>query len=57
MAENKNCIDKVIEALEAHYNKTSRNRTMEYTYGYFDALAILKELSTKNDTACKCKAV
>ena len=57
MPENKNCIEKAVKALEEHYPMNARNRTMEYTYGYFDALAVLKSLSAQNDKSCKCRVV
>jgi len=38
-------IDIVIKTLQEHYAKTQEGKSMDYTYGYMDALAILKEIA------------
>ena len=35
-----------IRALEDHYREYGQGRGLEYTYGYMDALAVLRECAT-----------
>ena len=43
MAENKKIIDAAIKALEDYYVENGNNHDLQYTFGYFDALAALKD--------------
>jgi len=40
-----NVIEILIRALEEYYTEYGESRSMEYTYGYMDALGILRKLS------------
>lgn len=37
-------LDVVIELLKDYYAKNCKDRTMEYTYGFMDALAVIEEM-------------
>jgi len=37
-------LDVVIELLKEYYAENCKNRPMEYTYGFMDALAYLEEM-------------
>ena len=43
MAENKKIIDAAIQALEDYYVENGQGRDMKYAFGFFDALAALKD--------------
>ena len=38
-------IDILIATLQDHYAKHKDGKSLEYTYGYMDALAVLEEIS------------
>ena len=40
-----NVIEIVVKMLEDYYTEYSKGRTMEYTYGFMDALAAVRGLS------------
>lgn len=40
---NNHCVEGAISALEKFYLESGRERTMEYTYGFLDALSVVKE--------------
>ena len=40
-----NVIEILIRVLEEYYTEYGESRSMEYTYGYMDALGILRKLS------------
>ena len=40
-------MEKAIKALENYYRENGRGRSLEYTYGFMDALAVLRELDTE----------
>jgi hypothetical protein len=40
-----NVIEIMIRALEEYYTEYGESRSMEYTYGFMDALAILRQMS------------
>lgn len=40
-----NVIEIMIRALEEYYTEYGEGRSMEYTYGYMDALAVLRQMS------------
>ena len=44
---DKNTLDKVMDALEKHYREYGMGRSMEYTFGFMDAMAVLRNLDTK----------
>ena len=40
-----NVIEILIQALEEYYTENGEDRSMEYTYGFMDALAVLRQMS------------
>ncbi len=40
---NNHCVEGAISALEKFYLESGRERTMEYTYGFMDALGVVRE--------------
>lgn len=40
-----NVIEIMIRALEEYYTEYGESRSMEYTYGFMDALAVLRGIS------------
>ena len=40
-----NVIEIAVRALEDYYAENGTDRSMEYTYGYMDALAVLRQMS------------
>ena len=40
-----NIIETMIRALEEYYTEYGDGRSMEYTYGFMDALAVLRQMS------------
>lgn len=45
MAEN--MLNDALKAMLEYYNEQCRTRSMEYSYGYFDAMAVIKEMLDK----------
>ena len=43
LAENKKVIDAAVKALEEYYVENGQGRDLKYTFGFFDALAALKD--------------
>ena len=43
MAENKKVLDEAIKALEDYYVENGNGHDLTYTFGFFDALAALRE--------------
>lgn len=43
MVNNKSLIDAAIKALEDYYTEYGSSRDLHYTFGFFDALAALKD--------------
>ena len=41
-------MDDIIKVLEDYYTEYGRGRGLEYTYGYMDALALIRELADAN---------
>ena len=42
-------MEDIIKALEDFFAEYGRGRGMEYTFGFMDALAVVRELSTDSD--------
>lgn len=42
----KKTLDAVIEALEDYYLEYGRETSMEYTFGFFDALGVIREMKS-----------
>ena len=40
-----NVIEIMIRALEEYYTEYGESRSMEYTYGFMDALGVLRQMS------------
>lgn len=40
-----NIIEIMIRALEEYYTEYGESRSMEYTYGFMDALGVLRQMS------------
>ena len=40
-----NIIEILIRALEEYYTENGESRSMEYTYGFMDALGVLRQMS------------
>lgn len=38
-------IEIMIQALKDYYTENGQGKSMEYTYGYMDALAVLRQMS------------
>ena len=46
------CIDKLLDALTDYYiNSNANNRPIEYSYGFFDAMSVIRQANQK-DTLC-----
>ena len=43
----KELMEKIVEELQANYAEHGRGRTLEYTYGYMDAMAVIRELAER----------
>ena len=41
-------LEKALAELEKYYDECCRGMSMEYLYGYFDAVAIVRELAEKS---------
>ena len=46
MTETKKLLEALIRAMEDHFAKTGGDRTMEYTFGYMDAVGFLRDVAT-----------
>lgn len=40
-----NVIETVVRMLEDYYNENCSGRSLEYTFGFMDALAVVREMS------------
>ena len=44
MEEKRKILDEAIRTAEERYEEYAKDRSMEYTYGYFDAVGVLRDL-------------
>ena len=44
----KELMEKIMEELQTNYAEHGRGRTLEYTYGYMDAMAVIRELAERD---------
>lgn len=45
----KKTLDAVIEALETYFEEHGKKTPMEYYYGFFDAMAVVRDLMKRGD--------
>jgi len=43
----KSIIEDAIEAMEKYYTEYGGEKTMDYSYGFFDALAVLRDMQKR----------
>ena len=47
MKDYREIIDTVLEKLEDHFEEYGKGRELTYTYGFFDAVAVVRNMMTE----------